>query len=736
MATYTGTTGNDSWTVVNPGTFSLDGLAGMDTLYLGTSLRSSYNITKAADGSVHVDSVSSASGALHATLYNMETLVFANRTDTLDLTTYFGSALPPTVVITDNIPGTASGNVTYSLTFSVAVTGLAANDFTVTNGSVVSIAGSGAAYTVVVAPNANTEGNLGLTLNASAVVDAAAHPNASSAASAQPIDTLAPVSTAFTPADEAGAVNIASNITVTFSEAIQRGVGAIVLKTTAGATIATYDAATSANLSFSGNTLTVNPSADLGYATGYALDFAAGTVKDLAGNGYAGTTSYNFTTVAAPVAAANYLLGTGSPDSLSGLGSNDFLAGLGGNDALNGGAGLDTAVYSANRADYTVALTASGLSVTGPEGSDTLVSIERLHFADTTLAFDIDGNAGQTYRLYQAAFNRTPDAAGLGGWIHGMDTGMSLEQVANGFIASAEFQSLYGASPTNDQFVTLLYSNVLHRAPDAGGYGYWVDQLAGAHQTRAQVLAGFSESSENKAALLSAEQNGISYIEPYHFTGSTAADVIIGTGSADTLSGLAGNDLFMGLGGNDSIDGGTGIDTAVYSGTRASHTVTSNGLSLTVAGAAGVDGTDTLLNVERLQFADLNLAFDAGGNAGEVYRLYQAAFNRTPDAAGLGGWIGGMDHGMTLLQVATGFIGSAEFQALYGAHPTDAQFVNLLYSNVLHRTPDQGGYDYWVNQLGSATQTHEQVLTGFSESAENQAALIGVIQNGMAYIPV
>ena len=81
--------------------------------------------------------------------------------------------------------------------------------------------------------------------------------------------------------------------------------------------------------------------------------------------------------------------------------------------------------------------------------------------------------------------------------------------------------------------------------------------------------------------------------------------------------------------------------------------------------------------------------------------------------------------------VAAAFIQSAEFMTLYGASPTDAQFVNLLYNNALHRTADDGGLDYWVNQLSSLSQTREQALLGFSESTENQAALIGVIQIGI-----
>ncbi len=111
-------------------------------------------------------------------------------------------------------------------------------------------------------------------------------------------DGIAPTVLAFSPADDANGVSISSNIVLTFSEAISRGVGDIVLKTVAGATVATYNAATSSNLSVSGSVLTINPTADLGYSTAYVVEFAAGTIKDQVGIGYAGTSGYNFATAA------------------------------------------------------------------------------------------------------------------------------------------------------------------------------------------------------------------------------------------------------------------------------------------------------------------------------------------------------------------------------------------------------------------------------------------------------
>ena len=440
------------------------------------------------------------------------------------------------------------------------------------------------------------------------------------------------------------------------------------------------------------------------------------------------------------MAGNDFLLGQGGNDILAGHSGNDlldggegddWLCGGPGHDTLDGGAGLDMAVYSGRHASYAITAAGSGRNVVGPEGTDTLSGVERLDFSDAHMGFDVSGNTGQIYRLYKAAFARVPDLGGLGGWIAGMDNGLTLQQVANSFLASTEFQSLYGANSSNGQFVTALYLNVMGRAPDAGGYGYWVNQLASNLQTRAQVLVAFSESGENRNATASLTANGILYTSAEQAAGPARGQNFNGTAGLESLFGSVGNDTFNGGGSNDNINGGAGLDLAAYGGNRSTHTVTRTANGLTVSG--GSDGTDTLVNVERLKFADIGLAFDINGNAGQMYRLYQAAFDRTPDTAGLSDWIRGMDNGMSLQRVATGFIGSGEFQSLYGAHPSDKQFVNLLYNNVLNRTPDTAGYDYWLGQMAGG-MTRELVLIGFSESAENQAAVLPAIQGGIVYV--
>jgi hypothetical protein len=166
-------------------------------------------------------------------------------------------------------------------------------------------------------------------------------------------------------------------------------------------------------------------------------------------------------------------------------------------------------------ADYTVTQTANGYTVTSI-ASGIVTSVApgaRLRFADTSLGLDLDGGAGQGYRLYRAAFDRVPDAAGLGFWIGAMDQGVTLEAVAQAFIGSAEFTAMYGANPTNAAYVNGLYQHVLHRAGDPAGIAYWTGVLDRGAATRAQVLAGFGESAEDKAAVRDEIGAGIPFLE-------------------------------------------------------------------------------------------------------------------------------------------------------------------------------------------------------------------------------
>lgn len=210
----------------------------------------------------------------------------------------------------------------------------------------------------------------------------------------------------------------------------------------------------------------------------------------------------------------------------------------------------------------------------------------------------------------------------------------------------------------------------------------------------------------------------------------TAAETLTFSTVLPVATPTSGSDLLNG-GAGIAIDGGAGIDMVLYKDYEYFHTIKRDGATVTVR-SYSTDKTDTLSNVERLLFGRDAYALDIDGNGGQAYRLYRAAFDRTPDSAGLGYWIGQLDKGVSQHDVARNFVGSTEFKTLYGAAPSDAAYVDQLYKNVLHRPADTAGASYWGEALANG-MSRADVLIMFSDSPENKAALIGTIGNGFSY---
>ena len=212
----------------------------------------------------------------------------------------------------------------------------------------------------------------------------------------------------------------------------------------------------------------------------------------------------------------------------------------------------------------------------------------------------------------------------------------------------------------------------------------------------------------------------------------------VGSAGNDLITGNNLNNVITGGAGNDTIDGVSGLDVCTYSGVASAYSIAS-GASLTWTVRDTVsnrDGTDTLTHINRLQFTNTNVALDIGSTetAGSVYMLYQASFNRTPDAVGLGYWINAVDKGANIITtVAASFVASPEFVGKYGSNPSNASYVDNLYQNVLHRAGDSGGVAYWNQQLNNGAATKAFVLEQFATLAEGAALVAPTIAHGIAY---
>lgn len=197
----------------------------------------------------------------------------------------------------------------------------------------------------------------------------------------------------------------------------------------------------------------------------------------------------------------------------------------------------------------------------------------------------------------------------------------------------------------------------------------------------------------------------------------------------DELKGSRFGDTLAGFGGNDLIDGGEGVDKAVYFGGRSLYAISQSNTDWKVAG--GDDGVDTLTNIERLQFSDESLALDIDGAAGKVAKILASVFGASAVSnkgyAGIGLKL--MDGGMSYEALAALAIDAA------GAH-TRETVVDLLWTNLMGSHPTAEQAKPFVDMLATDLSN----VGSLGVIAADYAATIGVVNlsalsmSGLEYI--
>lgn len=130
---------------------------------------------------------------------------------------------------------------------------------------------------------------------------------------------------------------------------------------------------------------------------------------------------------------------------------------------------------------------------------------------------DATTNVDPTIRLYSAYLLRIPDKSGLNFWLGRRRSGWTLARISANFANSNEFKNRYGTL-TNQEFVELVYQNVLGRDGDAAGISFWTNRLNNGTTSRGQLMINFSESNEYKTKQANKVHAAAIYI---HFLGKT-----------------------------------------------------------------------------------------------------------------------------------------------------------------------------------------------------------------------
>ena len=181
------------------------------------------------------------------------------------------------------------------------------------------------------------------------------------------------------------------------------------------------------------------------------------------------------------------------------------------------GVASDIVSYTGNSTDYLVTVASPGtIQVQDPvpvrDGTDTLIGVERMQFADTNLAFDLapSQSGGETAEMLGAAFGKgaLAKAAWVGTGLALFDSGYSMTQVAQmaidtGLVSAAGY----------DSFVQAVWYNVFGTSIDAGHLSTFAQMLQGGQYTEAQLLAIAAASTVNQThiGLTGLAAHGLAY---------------------------------------------------------------------------------------------------------------------------------------------------------------------------------------------------------------------------------
>jgi hypothetical protein len=206
-------------------------------------------------------------------------------------------------------------------------------------------------------------------------------------------------------------------------------------------------------------------------------------------------------------------------------------------------------------------------------------------------------------------------------------------------------------------------------------------------------------------------------------------DVVSAGGGNDRVWGGSGDDIMTGDAGDDTLWGGRGNDTAQFNDVMAAVTVIINANGTVCV--TDQNGTDTLSSVETLAFTDRTLDMKSFSSLTQLSNnqfkalaeMYVAYFNRAPDAEGLFFWADKLAEGRTMDQIAENFFDQDETRKIYTDPSNTDAFVKIIYDNVLGRTPDTGGFNFWQDRLAEGDMTQGSCVLKIIEGAKNGGGL-------------
>ena len=231
--------------------------------------------------------------------------------------------------------------------------------------------------------------------------------------------------------------------------------------------------------------------------------------------------------------------------------------------------------------------------------------------------------------LYTALFNRAPDAAGFGFWVQSLSNGASLASITQGFLSSLESKAIYPSSQTSEQFITTFYTTVFGRAPDVAGLAFWagVVNANGGSSSDVAKAAAVAQIIAIVSTPLTAKPDGITdaqYAETVKDRAIFANKVAVGVYYALEAKGTSTDTAKQVLAGVDAT--AASVTAAKQTADGAAGGGTTFVLTSSVDFLNGTSGNDTFIADNTGAAATLGLADSVNGGAGtDTLKVYVKA---------------------------------------------------------------------------------------------------------------
>ncbi|QFY88975.1 hypothetical protein D5125_05520 [Magnetovirga frankeli] len=213
--------------------------------------------------------------------------------------------------------------------------------------------------------------------------------------------------------------------------------------------------------------------------------------------------------------AAKYATGNELDNELMGNAENNIFTGGAGNDTIDGGAGIDTALFTGNSSDYSLDWQSSELTVSGgADGTDTLNSIERLHFDDKKLAFDLgsDENPAQALAFINVlAPSLVADQATRGTILNLFDQGNDMSDLFDLAVEKGLVANLAGGS-SNQAVAAMAFRNLLGYEADQATLNSLTDYIAGTSQAQFLTTVAGLDHNLQQIDLTGLQTSGMEFI--------------------------------------------------------------------------------------------------------------------------------------------------------------------------------------------------------------------------------